>query len=203
VCSTPLGTALHEALAAADARLRWGAAYTLGRGLPAGPELWPAARETLALDDGDQRWAAAELACAVARAHPAVLAEIRAALRAESATLRKMCLYCLRDLGVADTGNAARELLADPDGGVRLAALSAVARTAPGSADAHLTAARLTPLLDGDPDPGVRRAVAATLGKLGVTTAAVLDGLRAAAASADPSLARAARTARAALVTAA
>jgi len=193
--SPALVAALRTALAATNARLRWGAAYTLGRGLPPGPELWPAARETLALDDGDQRWAAAELACAVARRHPAVLAEIRAALCAESATLRKMCLYCLRDLGVADATGVARELLADGDAGVRLAALSTVARTPPGSPDAHATAARLLPLLDGDPEPGVRRATAATLGKLGVASEPVLERLRAAAGSSDPSLARAARSA--------
>jgi HEAT repeat protein len=197
--SPALHTALRRALDAPDARLRWGAAYTLGRALPAGPELWPAARAAMALDDGDQRWAAAELTCAIARNHPALLSEIRSALRDERATLRKMSLYCLRDLGTAETTALARDLLGDPDAGVRLAALSALARTAPGSSDAVQSAARLLPLLRGDPDVGVRRAVAATLGKLGVGGDDVLQALRAAAAEADPSLARAARAAAAAL----
>ena len=93
--------ALRGALASPDARLRWGAAYALGRALPPTRELWPSALETMRLDDGDQRWAAAELACRIARNDATILAEIRAALADPSPTLRKMLLYCLRDLGVS------------------------------------------------------------------------------------------------------
>lgn len=191
--SPPLQRALRRALDAADPRLRWGAAFALGRGLAPGPELWPAALETLTLDDGDQRWAAAELACAIARRHPEVHAAIRAELGAASATRRKMCLYCLRDLGDREAPALAATLLADPDAGVRLAALALVARVEPASATAGKLAGAIAALLEGDADPGVRRAAAATLGKLGTPAALVLAALRAAAASADPSLARAAR----------
>jgi len=190
--SVPLLRAVRAALAAPDTRLRWGAAYTLGRALPPGPELWPAALETLALDDGDQRWAAAELACKIARRHPEVRAALRAEIASPSATRRKMCLYCLRDLADPEAPALAIRLLADPDAGVRLAALATAAR-ARGSPVVSETAAAVGTLLDADADLGVRRAAAATLGKLGDDGSAVLAALRSAAASQDPSLARAAR----------
>ena len=197
--SPPLHRALHRALAHANARLRWGAAYTLGRALPPGPELWPAALETLALDDGDQRWAAAELACAIARRHLDVHAAIRDQLGSASATRRKMCLYCLRDLGDPEAPQLATALLADPDAGVRLAALATVARVQAGSDAALLAAEPVAAMLDADGDAGVRRAAAATLGKLGASGPAVLAALRSASTSEDPSLARAARGALVAL----
>lgn len=198
---------LHDLLRAAlhdeNARLRWGAAYTLGRALPADRELWPAARETLALDDGDQRWAAAELSCAIARRDTSVRAELRGALADASPTLRKMVLYCLRDLDDPNAAADARALLDDPDAGVRLAALATLARCAAprdgkptpprDTSDAAGDAAAVARLLDGDPDAGVRRAAAATLGKLARTESEVLTALRRAAAASDASLARAAQ----------
>ena len=135
VASAPaLEQALRTALAALEPRLRWGAAYTLGHALPSPPtELWPIVRETLALEDGDQRWAAAELACSLARAHRSVRDEILAAVDSGSASVRRMLLYCLRDLGDEDLAGVARRRLADEDPGVRLAALSAATRCPPGA----------------------------------------------------------------------
>lgn len=191
--AAPLRRALQRALSSTSARLRWGAAYTLGRALPPGPELWPAALETLALDDGDQRWAAAELACAIARRHREVLDAIRGELGSPSATRRKMCLYCLRDLGDPDAPRLAIALLSDADAGVRLAALATIARVEPGGAAACAAAEAIAGMLAADADAGVRRAAAATLGKLGAPRPAVLAALRAASTSTDASLARAAR----------
>lgn len=191
----PLAEALQLALGAPSARLRWGAAYVLGRAGAPPAAAWAAARETLALDDGDQRWAAAELAVALVRAHPALRDELLAGLTAPSATLRKMTLYCLRDLGDPELARLACERLADTSPGVRLAALGALARTPP----AEDSALKIATLLETDPDAGVRRAAAATLGRLGSVYPAVRTALDAAAGSPDPSLARAARTARAAL----
>ncbi|MBY0279519.1 HEAT repeat domain-containing protein, partial [Candidatus Binatia bacterium] len=164
-----LRAVLREALAAPGARLRWGAAYTLGRALPPGRDLWPAALETMRLDDGDQRWAAAELACRIARREPAVRDDILRALGDPSATLRKMILYCLRDLQDTSLAERATDLLADADTGVRLAALAALAVVAPSETTAQdrgRAARTMVDLLRTDPDPGVRRAAAATLGKL-------------------------------------
>lgn len=184
--------ALRDALVAPAARLRWGAAYTLGRALPPTRELWPSALETMRLDDGDQRWAAAELACAIARRDPGVATEIRAALGEPSPTLRKMLLYCLRDLRDAHAAEAALDRVADPDAGVRLAALAVLtAVTAPETEGAR-AAERVAGVLASDSEPGVRRAAAVALGKLGVGTQPVLDALHAAVRSSDASLARAA-----------
>lgn len=191
--------ALREALASPDARLRWGAAYTLGRALPPTRELWPSALETMRLDDGDQRWAAAELACRIARDDAAVLTEIRDALADPSPTLRKMLLYCLRDLRDRGAAESARPLLSDPDAGVRLAALAALTAAAGDSGAAAGLAQQVATLLASDGDAGVRRAAAVALGKLRVSVPDVVAALRSAAGAGDASLARAASSALRAL----
>lgn len=189
--------ALRSALSAPDPRLRWGAAYTMGHAVrPPAESLWPAVRETLALEDGDQRWAAAELACDLAREHPAVRAEILTAVAAGSATVRRMLLYCLRDLSDPELLEVAKTRLRDEDPGVRLAALSAAARAERTATETEALCERIAPLLERDPDAGVRRAAAATLGKLGATTPTVVLALERAAAGPDASLARAAKAAR-------
>lgn len=191
-----LADALHAALTALDPRLRWGAAYTIGHALhPPGENLWPAVRETLSLDDGDQRWAAAELTCELARHHPTVRADILAAVAEGSATMRRMLLYCLRDLEDPDLRRVVDARLEDEDAGVRLAALSAGVQAVRPGTGADTLATRIAPLVASDPDPGVRRAAAATLGRLGDPTASALEALENAAASDDESLARAARAA--------
>jgi HEAT repeat protein len=182
---------LREALAASESRLRWGAAYALGRALPPTRELWPSVLETMRLEDGDQRWAAAELACRIARRDPAVAVEIRAALADPSPTLRKMVLYCLRDLRDPGAVAAARALLSDGDAGVRLAALATLTAVCTGERADTATAERVAALLGSDDDAGVRRAAAVALGKLGVKGPAVVTALLAAARADDPSLARA------------
>ena len=190
-----LAEPLRLALSAPSARLRWGAAYVLGRAGTPPAEAWDAARETLSLDDGDQRWAAAELAVALVRAHPELRSALLAGLASPSATLRKMTLCCLGDLGDPELARLACERLGDASPGVRLAALGALARTPP----AEDTALRVAGLLETESDPGVRRAAAAALGGLGTAHPAVRAALDAAAVSPDPSLARAARAARTAL----
>jgi HEAT repeat protein len=192
-----LDEALRAALDSSDQRLRWGAAYAIGRSALRSPAIWPAVREAMALDDGDQRWAAAELACTLAREAPETLAELRGTLSAEQPTLRKMALYCMRDLGGADLGSAALAALADHDAGVRLAALSALARCQPGEAKQRAECAdRVASVSLADPEPGVRRAAVAALGKLGVRSPSVLEALAAAERDRDASLARAAAAAR-------
>lgn len=151
---------------------------------------------TLASDDGDERWAAAERLVPLAGR-----ADVEAALLALVARgtppQRRMALYCLRDAAgwSARREVAARAALADPETGVRLAALSTLGRRA---ADRRAAARAVLPLL-GDPEAGVRRAAAATLGTLGVGDPEVRTRLEAAAASADAALGRAARRALAQL----
>jgi HEAT repeat protein len=194
--SSELRSALERALGGDDARLRWGAAYTLAAAGALTRGLWPAVRETLALEDGDQRWAAAEITCRLVTAHPGMSDEVRGALGDDNPVLRKMALYCLRDLGVSDLSRVAYQSLPDPEPGVRLAALSALARARPEGADAATCAEAASRLVVEDPDAGVRRAAAATLGMLGVSSDVVTAALARAVASDDPSLARAAAGAR-------
>jgi len=195
--SRVLGEALHAALHASDQRLRWGAAYAIGHSDLRSPAIWPALREAMALADGDQRWAAAELACSLARESTDAMVELRGTLSAAQPTLRKMGLYCLRDLGHGDLGSAAVAALADPDAGVRLAALSALVRAQPDRAGRRSEwADRVARVSVTDADPGVRRAAVAALGKLGVRSPGVLDALATAERDRDPSLGRAAAGAR-------
>jgi len=192
-----LAETLHAALHAPDQRLRWGAAYAIGHSDLRSPAIWPALREAMALPDGDQRWAAAELACSLARESTEALVELRGTLSAAEPTLRKMVLYCLRDLGHGDLGSTAIAALADPDAGVRLAALSALVRAQPDRAGRRSEwADRIARMSITDADPGVRRAAVAALGKLGVRSPSVLDALATAERAHDPSLVRAAAGAR-------
>ncbi|MDG2305897.1 MAG: hypothetical protein P8R42_14875 [Candidatus Binatia bacterium] len=192
-----LADALQSALTALDPRLRWGAAYTIGHAIhPPPAKLWPAVREALALDDGDQRWAAAELTCKLARTHPDVRADIVHAARDGSPTLRRMLLYCLRDLADPELLATATASLSDDDAGVRLAALAAGAQASRTPGETSSLADTIAGLVDKDPDPGVRRAAAATLGKLGASTERGRAALARAIGSADRSLTRAATNAR-------
>ena len=179
---------LDAALVSADPRRRWGAAYAFSRLGASPPGLVPVLLEALATDDGDTRWAAAGIL--VALGLPELPGQLLALSGSESAAQRKMALYCLRDLGAAspEAEVALHAALADPDPGVRLAGMAALARLA---ADREAAAGRVAALL-ADADAGVRRAAAATLGRLGVASPAVLTALRRARAGDDPSLARAA-----------
>jgi HEAT repeat protein len=193
VATTPaLEKALRTALAALEPRLRWGAAYTLGHALPPPPaELWPIVRETLALEDGDQRWAAAELTCSLARAHRSVRDQIIAAVDSGSASVRRMLLYCLRDLGDEDLASVALRRIADEDPGVRLAALSA-ATHCPADGDLDL-GGEIARRVEEDPEPGVRRAAAVALSKLASPPTQAREVLERASRSPDTAMIRAAR----------
>ena len=189
----PIAEALVEALDSTDFDLRWGAAYTLGKLSPENPIIWPAICEMLAAEDGDSRWAAAEITCAMARLSPSLLTELREATRGDSGTLRRMALYCLRDLQAEGLFEIARERLDDPDAHVRLSALSTLTKTdIPTEQRADLTA-RLIEILTADPAAGAQRSAAATIGKLQLLEAR--PELEKAAISADGGIARAARQA--------
>src|SRR5262249_44478064 len=175
-------------LASAEPRRRWGAAYALARLEPAPVEAIPALLEALGSSDGDVRWASARLLTRAVGLVPALLADVRALVRATSPLQRKMALYCLRDAGDGGDQVLLAAALADGDAAVRLAALSAAAALLPRTAE---TADRLASLV-ADPDPGVRRAAAATLGQVGIRTPAVVRMLEAACASGDAALERAA-----------
>ncbi|HXW83040.1 MAG TPA: HEAT repeat domain-containing protein [Candidatus Binataceae bacterium] len=192
--------AVRAALSSESAQARWGAAYALGAIDGAlGMESAEALLEALADHDSDVRWSAVELLGRLCRIHPReVAARLMRRAHDGSAVARRMALYCLRDYGTASADLLALldSAAADSDVFLRLAALSALAKLfarSDASGDAAAIALRA---LESDADAGVRRSAAAALGQLASPARGVTDALgRSAAQTADPSLARAAKTA--------
>lgn len=180
---------LDAALASADPRRRFGAAFALSLLGPPPPHTLPVLCETLGSDDGDMRWAAEKIVLRLAD-RGAVQRALAELLRAGSPEQRKMALYTLRDLSECTTEAEAAVLAAldDPLASVRQAAITCTPHLV---ADRPRAAARLLAALE-DPDERLRRGAAAALGALGEPTAAVVTALRQAAASTDAALARAA-----------
>jgi hypothetical protein len=185
-------TVLINSLNDADPRMRWTAAFALSQiNLPE-PTPLPVLIENLGHEESDLRWAAATAVLRLAEQHPRVIAEMLRLAGTGNAVQRRMALYCLRDLG--QTGPDAQAVylagLSDPDPKVRLGALSCLGKLRLASAEA-LTL--LLWLLEADPDLGVRRATAVTLGQLGSSTPAVIDALTRATQADDVGLSKAAR----------
>ncbi len=188
--SAEIRAAIGAALAADDRASRWGAAFAeacSGAPSPAAGLVWV---ESLGSADRDLRWAAHDL---IVRHAAAVGSEPIARLCAAAgdgshAERRKMALYCLRDLDPSPAlgRDAVMAALDAEEIEVRLAALAALAQLAPDGAGERVAA-----YLD-DPEPRMRRAAAAALGKLGELSPAILDALRRAENSTDSGLARAA-----------
>jgi len=187
---------LRVALAAPGVDERWGAAYALGRLDVLEPALVPVFLEALAHHDADRRWAAAALLVGCgARDSSTTVPALLTAARGESAELRRMALYVLRDLAPADARVASTFLhaLDDANATVRLAALSALTRLTappPGACGHVLRLAR------DDRDAGVRRAALSALGRLGVGVADAETAIAAAERASDPATRRAAAAAR-------
>lgn len=190
---------LRAALADPAPRRRWGAAFALCRAGVRDDPVFAGALEALGDNDGDVRWAAAEICVSLAGADPARRCSILAMAADPAAPGRKMALYCLRDLGINDEG-VLEDALKAGETAVRLAAVSCLARIPVLSrrgVDALLAA------VDHDADVGVRRAAAVALrgavdheGEV----RPVLERLR--SQSTDPDLVRATERALAALGTA-
>jgi HEAT repeat protein len=187
---------LLRVIEGAEPRARWTAAYALARcgGGPLAERAIDALFEALANDDGDVRWAAANLIVALGRENrAAIVARLLALAGGENPVAQRMALYGLRDLN-AD-GDAMREAierasLADSTH-LRLAALAALGCLKDPAAAARIALERL----EQDQDAGVRRAAAAALGAVASGSPRARAALTLAASSGDESLARAARAA--------
>lgn len=186
---------LRRSIRGDDRRSRFGAAYALAQ-IGAGAfamHVADALTEALSDDDGDIRWGAANLIVRLGREYPQQIRERLIALGADSdRNVRKMALYCIRDLGIrgAELLAVVERAVRDPDVHVRLAALAVLT----GLGDASDEAAKLAlGCLESDSDPGVRRAAAVALGNLQNSSPRAAKALRAAADNIDTSLARAAR----------
>ncbi len=178
-------------LDAPQARTRWAAAYALSR-IDGALDMRACAVliEALSNPDGDVRWAALELLVRLGRRHRDELRNRLLVLgQSPDVTGCKMALYGLRDLGICDATVLASAIAAcaSPDSHVRLADLK---RAGAGGREAAPSVAEC---LETVPDPGVRRAVAFTLGYLDDRSERVVRALRTAAQAADAALSKAAR----------
>ena len=192
-------TALTHTLSDPDSRVRWTAAFTLSQLDLPGPSPLPVLIENLGHQESDLRWAAATALLHLAERHrQAVVSAMVHLASAGNAVQRRMALYCLRDLG--QTGHEAQAAylasLNDADAMVRLGGLSCLGKLQLTSLTARETILRL---LLNDPDMGVRRSAAVTLGQIGDSDPAVLEALQASSHAADPSLGKAATRALAKL----
>ncbi|HUA33666.1 MAG TPA: HEAT repeat domain-containing protein [Candidatus Binataceae bacterium] len=189
---------LREVLDSSDLRARWPAAYALAR-LGAGEHAHHAADAlfaALANDDGDVRWAASGLVLLLGEANrETVIGRLLTLAHDDNAVARRMALYCLRDLRAS--GPAVLEAIESASRAgshhLRLAALAALVRLENSREAAAEIALRC---LESDPDPGVRRAAAATLGTIANSSPRMRAALeRAASTEGDESMQRAARSA--------
>jgi HEAT repeat protein len=187
---------LRATLSHTEPRMRWGVAYALGLvtldgvlDLAAMPNLV----EALSSNDGDVRWAAAELVVRLGKEHrEAVSTQLIALARNSDPNARKMALYCLRDVGGPreELLGIAEACCADHHSIVKMAALSLLTRIGDAGERSTNLAVRL---MQNDPDAGVRRCAAVALGHLGNHSTLVTDALvRAAKIDGDVSMQRAA-----------
>jgi hypothetical protein len=187
---------LLRVIEGADPRARWTAAYALARcsGGALAEHAVDALFEALANNDGDVRWAAADLIVALGRENrAAIVARLLALANGENPVAQRMALYGLRDLNAG--GDAMLEAIerasrADSTH-LRLAALAALACLKNSAEAVRIALERL----EHDPDAGVRRAAAAALGTVANGSPRALAALTLAASSDDESLARAASSA--------
>lgn len=181
---------LRERLGHGPAHAQWGAiyAFALMDRLPA--DALPVLLGVLGSHDGDVRWAAVHMLVRL-KGEPGVAVALRAVVRAGDAMQRKMAAYCLRDCGFAtpETESALIDRMSDEHPEVRLAAVSGVARLA---CDRARVTRKLLAMIFDDPSPGVCRAVAVALARVGHGSPEVIAALRRAARGPDLSLRRAA-----------
>jgi HEAT repeat protein len=187
---------LEDIVTSGPWRERWGAVFALSLMGTIRQSALATLLEALDSDDGDVRWAAADLLKRLARGASAlVTGALVQAAQTGTAKQRKMSLYLLRDLQFHAAADVARIALEADVMEVRLAALAALAALA---LDKTAAAAHVVTLMRDD-DERMRRAAAVALGQLGVATTEVLSTLAAARQSGDPSLKRAAERALQAL----
>jgi len=189
---------LRRALRGDSPARRWGAAFTLARLAPPEPGLIPAAVEAMGSDDGDVRWAAARLLVDMARIQPGVMPVVLGlARRADEPAVRRMAIFCLRELA-PDEPAAAEALLEasrETDPSLRRAAFTALAALID---PPRAVFDRLAEAIAGDRDPSVRALAAAAAGELAADRPDALPrALRtlledAAGQASDPNLGRAA-----------
>jgi HEAT repeat protein len=189
-----LAPTLGELLKDPSRKNRWPIAYVLA----SLPSLSPASLEILieTLDhrDPDIRWAVALLLIRLAKTNGQVLQLLTDLAGAGTANQRRMAIYCLRDLGLADDESVRALLngLRDPDPTVRVAAVTSL-KTKPDLSENRKN--EILRLFSTDPDPRVRNSAAVTLAFLGASSEEFLRELAKAEASDNVQLRKAASAA--------
>ena len=150
---------LREALRGDAAPARFEAARALAALAPPAPRLIPALVEALAHPEPDVAWEAARLLVDMGRLHAEVVPIVTGLVRAgEGAGLRRMAVFCLRELAPErdETEAALLEASRADDAALRGAALSALPALVRSGAEAAGLAARSGEAARSDPDAGVR-----------------------------------------------
>jgi HEAT repeat protein len=147
--------------------------------------------EGLGSEDQDIRWATLLILARLGKTDERVVSLLLNLLQVGSSTHRRMAVYCLRDIGLEDSGSAAAllECFGDPEPLVRVAAVTSLARVSRIDKDGT---ALLLRLLQGDPDSRVRCSAAFALARLGVPSEEIRSCLLAASQGSDPRLRKAA-----------
>jgi HEAT repeat protein len=178
---------LRVTLSHLDSRARWGAAYALGLvHLDGALDLraMPVLVEALSSNDGDVRWAAAELVVRLGKENrEPVSSQVIALAQEGNLNARKMALYGLRDLGGPREAllAVAESCCREHQSLLKMAALSLIARIQNPGDPGNRAAALAIGLLENDPDGGVRRCAAVALGHLGNRSRLVTEALARAA----------------------
>lgn len=186
-----LRAALEQRLIDPQRENRWPVAYILGH-LPQ-----PSAGVVQALLDGldhrepDIRWAIGLLLVRMAKAESHLVKPLMKVCAAGTANQKRMAIYCIRDLNLADAGSLESLLqsLRDDDATVRVAAATSLKSRA--DIDASSRKALLDVLSD-DPEPKVRNAATITLAQLGSPSEEFLQALEKAGRSDDAQIKKAA-----------
>ncbi len=162
---------LREALRGDDPLARFEAARILAELAPPAPRLIPALVEALDSPSQETAWEAARLLAATGRLHAEVLPIVTGLVHAgETPSVRRMALFCLRDLAPErpETHEALLAASRSEDPSLRRAAITtlpSLASGAPGGNGARAAiAARLEEAAARDPDPAVRALAARAAG---------------------------------------
>lgn len=184
---------LRGALESPNLRVRWAGAYAMAQIDVYDSRAAGALCEALSSRDRDRRWASVRMLARLGRKQPAsVRRELAAMVRGDHPVARRMALYALREMRAqgGDIISLVEETVRASSAPERLAALALLA-SMDGCSDRAAEIAMA--LVQSDPDPGVRRAAAIALGKVGNRNEAIIVTLsRVAANDFDKSLARAA-----------
>lgn len=168
---------LEQRLAQPGHRNYWPAAYVLGQLPQSSAATIGVLFDALDHPAPDIRWAIALLIIEIARRDgniPNLLIDLCAA---GTANQKRMAIYCLRDLGLADLASLTALLagLADPDPTVRVAAAIALKERKDVNADGKN---RLCEIYMSDADPRARHAAAITLASLGERSEKFIGALK-------------------------